>query len=120
MDVNLFDARRPLVAFIDEDAEVQDEHQLGRVVIVDGSNPLVQDQLGGVRVPVEEDLESGNCLGHVLFFPAVNFLINGPSPASFSFIFVFSNNITITTTNICEKMFIQYTVQRVEPTTFGI
>ena len=38
-------------------------------------------------------------LGKTLFF----FKKNGPSPASFSFIFVFSNNITIFTTNKCEK-----------------
>ena len=50
-----------------------------------------------------------------------NGFLNGPIPASFSFIFwSFQTNITIFTTNICEKISIQYTVPGFEPTTFGM
>ena len=44
--------------------------------------------------------------------------LNGPTPASFSFIFVFSNKYYNFTTNICEKISIQYTVPGFKPTTF--
>ena len=48
------------------------------------------------------------------------FFKNGPTPASFLFIFglLQANIITIFTTNIREKMSIQYTVLGFEPTTF--
>ena len=46
--------------------------------------------------------------------------LKGPTPASFSFIFgLFKQTLQIFTTNICEKMSIQYTVLGFEPTTFG-
>ena len=45
--------------------------------------------------------------------------LSGSSLVSFSFIFVFSNNITIFTTNKCEKMSIQYTVLGFKTMTFG-
>ena len=54
--------------------------------------------------------------GHPLLF---QLFLNGPSPASFSFIFgLFQTNNTIFTTNICEKMSIQYMVPGFEPMTF--
>ena len=49
------------------------------------------------------------------------FFKNGPNPASFIIYFwsFQTNIITIFTTNICEKMSIQYTVPGFEPMTFG-
>ena len=48
------------------------------------------------------------------------FFKNGPTPASFSFIFgLFKQTLQIFTTNVCEKMSIQYTAPGFEPTTLG-
>ena len=47
------------------------------------------------------------------------FFKNGPTPASFLFIFgLFKQTSQIFTANICEKMSIQNTVLGFEPTTF--
>ena len=49
------------------------------------------------------------------------FLKNGPTPASFPFIFcLFKQTLQIFTTNVCEKMSIQYTAPGFEPTTLGM
>ena len=49
------------------------------------------------------------------------FMQNGPTPASFSFIFGrFKQTLQIFTTNICENVSIQYMVPGFEPTTFGM
>ena len=54
------------------------------------------------------------CVGELCF----NYLKNGPTPASFSFIFgLFQTNNTICTANQCEKISIQYTAPGYEPTT---
>ena len=54
------------------------------------------------------------------FFLSVFFLSkNGPTPASFSFIFAFPNTYYNFTTNKFEKMSIQYTVPGFELTSFG-
>ena len=46
---------------------------------------------------------------------------NWPTPASFSFIFgLFKQTLQFFTTNICEKMSIQFTVPGFKPTTFGM
>ena len=48
-----------------------------------------------------------------------SFLKNGPTPASFSFIFgLFKQTLQIFTKNICEKNPIKYTVPGYKPTTF--
>ena len=46
-----------------------------------------------------------NIYGHmpIRIDQMLKYLKNGPSPASFSFIFVFCNNSTIFTTNKCKK-----------------
>ena len=45
---------------------------------------------------------------------------NWPTPASFSFIFgLFKQTLQFFTTNICEKMSIQFTVPGFKPTTFS-
>ena len=53
--------------------------------------------------------------------PGQTFLKNGPTPASFGIYFwsLQANIITIFTTNISEKISIQYMVPGFEPTTFG-
>ena len=60
------------------------------------------------------------CEEGLSFFVA--FYKNGPTPASFIVYFrsFQTNIITIFTTNICEKMSIQYTVLGFEPMTFGM
>ena len=50
--------------------------------------------------------------GNLIFFK------NGPTPASFCLFSIFSNKQYNFTTNICEKMSMQYTVPRFEPMTF--
>ena len=63
-------------------------------------------------LPSHRDDNEGCDLERIVF-------LNGPTPASFSFIFsLFQTNKTKFTTNQCEKMSIQYTALGFEPMTF--
>ena len=63
------------------------------------------------------NLTKNNCV-HIIFSTQLESFLNGPSRASFSFIFVVSN-ITNFATIKCEKMHIQYTMQGFELTICG-
>ena len=67
----------------------------------------------------QEWLTKGNYFASDCFVCKDTFFKNGPTPASFSFIFgLFQTNNIILTENQYDKMSIQYTAPGFEPTTF--
>ena len=70
---------------------------------MDGGPPTPNHQklLDSIDWLKKNDLKMGS--KSFWYVVGIGWFLNGPSQASFSFIFVFTTNITIFTTNICEK-----------------
>ena len=97
----------------------QSWRQILRHVVALVLEQQISEKLHRLELPLSHSADQ--CICFLSLYCIYSTFLNGPTQASFIIYFQSfqTDIIAIFTTNICEKMFIQYMVLGFEPTTFG-